>query len=112
VVITEAGCLARGPKAGATALGAVTAVRCKPGKRPAEAILSWPAGPGATAYAIEVSFTPDSPTGPWTALRSGAGRRRVVRAPAPGAQLLARVASLGSDGTQSEWSDVILATVR
>jgi hypothetical protein len=36
----------------------------------------------------------------------------VVKAPAAGAQFLARVAALSSDGTQSDWSDPILATAR
>jgi hypothetical protein len=75
-----------------------------------EAIVSWPAAPGATGYAIEVNFTPQAPNAVWTALTSGTGRRRVVKAPAPQAQLLVRVASLGSGGTQAEWSDPAMAT--
>ena len=51
-----------------------------------------------------------STAGPWTALTSGTGRRRIVKAQAPGAQLLARVASLGSGGAQADWSDPILVT--
>ncbi len=109
-VINKAGLLSRSPKAPATALDKVSAVYSKPGKHPGEAILSWPRGPGATGYAIEVNLTPQSPSGPWTPLPSGSGRRRVVKAPASGAQLLARVASLGSDGSQSDWSDVVLVT--
>jgi hypothetical protein len=109
-IITKAGCLASGPKPGPTALGPVTVVHSKPGKTPAESILSWPPGPGATGYALQVNFTPQSPTGPWTTLTSGTGRRRSVKAPTPGAQFLAQVASLGTDGTQSAWSDAILAT--
>jgi hypothetical protein len=42
----------------------------------------------------------------------GSGRRRVVKAPTAGAQFLARVAALASDGTQSDWSETILATAR
>ena len=109
-IISKAGCLASGPKPGPTALGPVTVVHSKPGKTPAESILSWPPGPGATGYALQVNFTPQSPTGPWTTLTSGTGRRRIVKAPAPGAQFLAQVASLGTDGTQSAWSVAILAT--
>ena len=91
-------------------LGKVSVVRTKPWKHSAEALLTWPKADGATGYAIEVNYTPSNPTGPWTALISGTGRRRVVKAPAPGAQLLARVAALGSGGTQSDWSDQVLVT--
>jgi hypothetical protein len=109
-VITKAGLPAKGPKPAPTALGPVTEVFSKPGKSPTEAILSWPAGPGATSYAIQVSFTPQNPAGPFTALASGTARRRVVKAPTPGAQFLVQVASLASDGAQSAWSAPILAT--
>jgi hypothetical protein len=88
----------------------VAVVHSKPWKHPMEAQLTWPRAPGATGYAIEVNYTPQNPTGPWTALISGTGRRRIVKATAPGAQLLARVAALGSDGAQSDWSDPILVT--
>jgi hypothetical protein len=111
-IINKAGLLSRTQKAPAAALGAVTTLHTKPGKVAGEAIISWPAGPGATGYAIEVNFTPANPAGPFTALTPGTGRRRVVKAPAPGAQFLARVASLGSGGTQAPWSDPILATAR
>jgi hypothetical protein len=109
-VITKAGCLASGPRGPAAALGPVTVVHSKPGKTPGEALLSWPAGPGATGYGLQVNFTPQTPSGPWTTLTSGTGRRRIVKASAPGAQFLVQVASLGTDGTQSAWSDAILAT--
>jgi hypothetical protein len=110
-VINKAGLLSREPHSTVPApLGKVAVVRWKPGKHSADAILTWPKGPGATGYAIEVNYTPANPSGPWTALTSGTGRRRVVKAPAPGGQILARVASLGSGGTQSEWSDPILVT--
>jgi hypothetical protein len=109
-VITAAGCQARDTKPAQVPLGQVSVVHTKPGKHSMEAILSWPKGPGARGYAIEVSYTPQSPQGPWTALNSGTRRRRTVKGPTPGAQMLARVASLGSDGTQSEWSDVVLVT--
>ena len=110
VIINKAGLKARLPVSTTTALGKVTLLFTKAGKHSAEAILSWRAGPGATGYALEVNFTPQSPSGPWTALTSGTGRRRTVKGPTPGGQFLARVASLGSGGTQSEWSDPILCT--
>jgi hypothetical protein len=109
-VINKAGLLSRDQKTPAAALGKVTVVHTKPGKHPTEAILSWPAGPGATGYAIEVNFTPQNPTGTWVGLTSGSSRRRVVKGPTPGCQFLARVASLGSDGTQGDWYDAVLAT--
>jgi hypothetical protein len=111
-VINKAGLLTRTPKpAVKTALGKVSVVHTKVGKHPAEGIISWPPGPGATnGYGIEVNYTPQTPAGPWVALTSGTGRRRVVKAPTPGAQILARVASLGAGGTQSDWSDPVLVT--
>jgi hypothetical protein len=33
-----------------------------------------------------------------------------VKGPVPGCQFLVQIAALGSDGTQSDWSDAILAT--
>jgi hypothetical protein len=98
-VITKAGLIARDVSSPASLLEAVSVVRTKPGRHPMEAILSWPAAPGATGYAIEVNFTPQVAGAPWVALTSGSSRRRVVKAPTPGAQFLARVASLGSGGT-------------
>jgi len=109
-VINKAGLQSRAQKTPPVPLGKVSVVHSKPGKHAAEAILTWPRAPGATGYAIEVNFTPQTPTGPWTAITSGSSRRRAVKGPAPGAQFLVRIASLGSDGTQSEWSDAILAT--
>jgi hypothetical protein len=109
-IITGAGLLADGPRAPA-ALGNVTAVESRPGKALGEAILRWPEVPGATGYAIEVCFTLET-AGPWTALSTGSARRRTVTAPAPGAQLLARVAAVASDGRQSDWSDPVLVTAR
>jgi hypothetical protein len=111
-VITKAGLLARAQKTPPAALGPVTVVHTKPGKLAGEAIISWPAAPGATGYGIEVNFAPQTPAGPWTTLTPGTGRRRIVKAPAPGAQFLVRVAALGSGGTQADWSDAILATAR
>jgi hypothetical protein len=111
-IINAAGLLSRLQKPPPAALGKVSVVHSKLGKHLGEAIVSWPAGPGATSYAIEVNFTatPQNPAGTWTALASGTGRRRVVKAPTPGAEFQVRVASIGSDGTQSEWSDTATAT--
>ena len=109
-IINKAGLPSRLAAITPTPLGKVGEVRSKPWKHPAEAQLTWPRAPGATGYAIEVNLTPQDPTGPWTAITSGTGRRRIVKAPAPGAQLLARVASLGSGGAQADWSDPILVT--
>jgi hypothetical protein len=109
-IINRAGLLARDDHTSAAALGKVSVLHSKLGKHDAEAIISWPAAPGATSYAIEVNVTPQNPSGTWTALQSGSSRRRVVKAPTPGAELLVRVAAIGSDGTQSEWSDTLLAT--
>ena len=94
------------------ALGSVTEVQGKPGEREREAILAWPAAKGATGYAVEVSFTPESPDGTWTALANGLRRRRVITAPAPRAKLLARVAAVDAQGTRSAWSPPILVTAR
>jgi hypothetical protein len=111
-IINKAGLLSRDTKAPATALGPVSTVNSKPGKAPTEAILSWPPAPGATSYAIQVNFTPQTASAPWTALGSGSRRTRTVKAPAAGAQFLVQVAALSSDGTQSAWSASILATAR
>jgi hypothetical protein len=109
-VIHAAGCLSRAQKPVPLALGDVTGVKSDPGKHPTEAILRWPEVPGATGYAIEVNLTPHDPAGPWTELRSGSRRRRVVKGPGPGSQLLARVAAQAGDGTRSAWSTAILVT--
>ena len=109
-IITHAGLMPRDQKAPPATLTAVAVVHAKPGKRSAEAIVSWPAAPGATGYALEVSFAPQAPNPIWTPLASGTGRRRIVKGPSAGAQFLVRVASLGSDGTQADWSPVAMAT--
>jgi hypothetical protein len=110
-LIAKAGLESRDTKPALEPLDEVSVLHTKPGKHSAEAILSWPAAPGATGgYAIEVNYTPQNPQGTWTALTSGTSRRRVVTAPTPGAQLLARVAALGSGGAQSAWCDAILVT--
>lgn len=111
-VITKAGLPSRDQVSPAAALGKVSAVYCKPGKNQREAVLTWSAAPGATSYAIEVNLTPDNPSAPWQALNSGSKRRRVIKGPTPGCQILARVAALDSDGTMSDWSDAVLATAR
>ena len=109
-IISAAGLLARSTKVIPLALGKVTVVSSKHGKHPGQAVLSWHAAPGARGYVIEVNFTPASPSGPWTALTAGTGRRRVVKAPAAASDFLARIAALGTGGTQSDWSDPVLAT--
>jgi len=111
-VITQAGLFARLEKPPPTVLGTVTTVQTALGKNPAEGVIRWPPAPRATNYAVEVNLTPQTPAGPWTALGVGASRRRVVTASAPKAQLLARVAAVGSDGTQTAWSDAVLVTTR
>jgi hypothetical protein len=109
-IIAHAGLVTRDQKPPAAALTAVLVVHTKKGKATGEAIVSWSAAPGATGYAIEVSFAPQAPNPIWTPLASGTGRRRVVKGPSAGAQFLVRVASLGSDGTQTDWSAPALAT--
>jgi hypothetical protein len=109
-VISMAGLLSRDYGRPRAPVGMVAVVHQKPGRHPMEGILDWPAAPGATWYAVEVNYTPEKPAGPWIALVPSAGRRRVVTATTPGGRLLARVASLGSDGTQSDWSDAVLVT--
>jgi hypothetical protein len=111
-IIAAAGLPSRGPKAPPAALGEMGVVRTRQGALPAQAVLTWPEVTGATSYAIELNPTPQSPAGPWNALGSGSRRRRLVSGPAPGAQILARVAALGSNGTQSAWSDPVLVTLR
>jgi hypothetical protein len=109
-IITNAGLVPRAPRSPSAPLTAVSVVRAKPGKRSSEAIVSWPAAPGATGYALEANFTPQAATATWTALPSGSGRRRVVRGASSRAQFLVRVASVGSDGTQADWSAPVMAT--
>ena len=110
-VINKAGLASRDQvKTPAAPLGAVSAVHWKSGKKSMEAILNWPAAPGATGYAIEVCWTPQAATQTWVALTSGKGRRRIVKAPAPAAQFLARVAALGTGGAQSDWSAAVMVT--
>jgi hypothetical protein len=109
-VINQAGLQTRAEKPPRAALGTVDVLRGKPGKLPTEAVISWPEVAGATSYAIEVNWTPATPTGPWTAIGSGSSRRRLVTAPSAGAQFLVRIAAIASNGTQSIWSNPILVT--
>ncbi len=109
VVISQCGLLSRALKTPAAALGAVSEVHAELGKKERQSIVSWPLAKGATSYALQVNWTPDG-TGAWTALPSGSSHRRVITAPASGAQFLVCVAALASDGTQSAWSTPILAT--
>lgn len=111
-IINKAGLPARDAKPPAAPLERVTGVSSKPGKKKGEAIITWPAASGATGYGLEVNLTPESPAGPWTALTSATGRRRTVKASAPGGEVLVRVCAQGSRGEQAEWSDAILATAR
>jgi hypothetical protein len=45
-------------------------------------------------------------------LQPGTSHRRVITAPAPGAQFLVQIAAIGSDGTQSAWCEPYLATAK
>jgi hypothetical protein len=110
--ITAGGLQARDVKTPAAALGVVKDLKGTPGKAPKEAVLSWPEVQGATLYAVQVNWTPEDPAAPFTALPTSSRRRRVVTAPAKGAQFKAQVAAIGSDGTQSAWCDAILVTAR
>lgn len=111
-VINRAGLAARGAHPLPAALQAVVGVHSKPGKQVGQAIVAWPKAPGATGYAIEANYAPQSATVTWTALNAGTSRRRTLTAatPAPGSQFLVRVASLAHDGTQSAWSSEIMVT--
>jgi hypothetical protein len=111
-IITAAGLLVRDTKTPTAALGAIKDFRSTLGKAAKEAVLHWPAVKGATSYAIQVNWTPATPTGPWTAIPSGSSRRRLIVAPTQGLQFLAQVAAISSDGTQSAWCDAILVTTR
>jgi hypothetical protein len=113
VLIAEAGLPTRPIKPTALALEPVKVVYFKKGTMPREAILSWPAAKGAGSYVVEVNFTSTDPNGPWTALLAAANQSRVVVAPEPGAQFLARVAAVSRDGkTTSEWSPLVLVFAR
>jgi hypothetical protein len=109
-IINQAGLLTREVDPPPPALAPVGKVKGKRGKQPTQAVVSWPAAAGATSYALEVNFTPQTPAGPWTAVSTATKRSRVVTAPTAGAQFLARVASVASDGAQAAWSDAVLVT--
>jgi hypothetical protein len=111
-IINAAGLLSRPVRAPAQPLSIVTEVAGKKGKEPGQGIVSWPAAPGATSYALQVNFTPQTPASPYTMVSTGTKRSRVVKAPATGAQFLAQVAAVASDGTMAAWSDAILVTAR
>ena len=111
-LITKAGCEPRNEGGPHAALEMVTGVLSKLGKLPTQAVVRWPAAPGASSYAVEVNWTPQNPTGTWTAIGSGTGRRWVITAPTPGAQFLVRIAAQGAHGQQAAWSTAILATAR
>ena len=112
VVIARAGLLSREPGGHAEALDRVAGVTTRPGKNACRSDRELAGGRrGAQSYAIEVNVSGD-PAAAGTALKSGTRRRRVIKAPVAGGQLLVRVASLAGDGTQAEWSDWILATAR
>ena len=109
-VINQAGLLSREVTTPRPALANVEKVTGKRGKQPAQAIVKWPEAAGATSYAVEVNFTPATPTGPFTSLGTATNRTRVVTAPTPGAQFLVRIAPVASNGTQGPWSDAVLVT--
>jgi hypothetical protein len=110
-VIGDAGLEARTQKPPAT-LEPVVGIETRPGKRPCEAYLSWPVAPGATSYAVQVSLAVDAAAPSWNELGTGTSRQRVLKAPTPGAQMLAQVASVARDGTRSAWSNPVLVTTR
>jgi hypothetical protein len=110
-VIVGTGLGVRGNRAPPASLGRVTAVRSKEGKQQAEAVVSWPAAPGASRYAIEVKNTPFAEEA-WVPLPEATVRRRVIKGPAPGSQMLARVAAIASDGRRADWSDPVLVITR
>jgi len=110
--ICAAGLRGRGPQGSHAVLATVTDVTWKPGKNPAEAVITWPPAEGATSYAVETTADTAATAGPFTAAGTGTHRRRVVTAPSPGAQLLVRVAAVDGDGASSAWSAPILVTTR
>ncbi len=63
-------------------------------------------------FAIEVNFDPKNPASPWTSLGTTTRRTKLVTVPTPGAQFLARIGAMDSDGVAAEWSDTVLATAR
>jgi hypothetical protein len=108
--IAEAGCDPRPLKKPRAALERVVTAATQPGKQAKQAILSWPAAPGAAMYVVSLNFTTQDPTGPWTDLTAVTMLHRVVEGPTPGGQFLARVAAVSSDGVMADWSDMVLVT--
>jgi hypothetical protein len=84
----------------------------EPWKLSAEARLRWPEMAGAAMYAVQVNFTPQNAGSSYTVLGTTTRLTKVVKAPTAGAQFLAQVAPVSSDGTVGEWSDAVLATAR
>ncbi len=111
-IINKAGLLSRDTSVPHAALGTVTGAKSKPGKVAKQAIVSWPEVAGATSYALQVNWTPQTAGSAYAPQPSGSSRRRVLTAPAPGAQFLVQIAALASDGVQSDWSDALLVTAR
>jgi hypothetical protein len=112
-LIAEAGLPSRPVKRPSAGLEPVKEIRAKKGKVVRQAVVSWPEAKGAGSYMLEVNFDPTTPDGPYAAVgQAAANRSRVVTAPAPGAQFLARVAAVGNDGTMSAWTGPILVTAR
>ena len=77
-----------------------------------ETVVTWPAVAAATSYAVQVNANLATPTGPFTPLQPGSSRRRVIMAPAQGAQILVQIAAVSSDGTQTAWCEPFLATTK
>jgi len=111
-IIAGAGLLTRDMSPPEPQLAVVVEVIGKKGKLAAEGVVKWPEVAGATSYAVQVNFTPQTPSSAYTALGTATRRTRVVKAPTAGAQFLVQVAAVASDGTQSAWSDAILVTAR
>jgi len=112
-VINKAGLEARPEAPAATPpVQQVPKVTSTLGKAAQQAVLRWPQPPGADHYEVEVNFTPQNPTGPYTSLGTCSRRHKLVTAPAAGAQFLARICAIASDGTRAPWSASILATAR
>jgi len=112
-IITAAGCTGRLESPPGLPLDKVSKFRSKPWKTSASARLQWAAVPSAANYVVELNPTPENPAGPWSPAGNASPRlTRLVTAPTPGAQMLARVAAIHPDGTQSEWSDPLLVTTK
>jgi len=112
-IVTAAGCTGRLENPPGLPLDRVSKFQSKPWKATASAKLQWAAAPSAANYVLELNPTPETPAGPWRSAGNPSPRlTRVVTAATPGAQMLARVAAVHPDGTQSEWSDPLLVTTK